>query len=347
MKRSKALVAVVMAILVFITMLAGCTKAVQPSASSTQPDQPADVSTTSPATTEDQISIYILLKSFSNPYWVAMKEGIEKHAAELGVKVYVDAMNSEDDLTGQLDKMLTASDQEYDGIGIAPITPTNAIEGVVKANQKGIPVVNIDEKFDMDQLKAAGGFIAGYGTTDNNAVGQKAAEYIIKTIGTQGQVAIIEGMAGNFNGDARKNGATKALNDAGLTIVASQPADWDRNKALDVATNILTQYKDIKAFYCCNDTMALGVQDAVQNAGLAGKVIVVGTDGIDEAYKSIQSGALAGTIAQNPAQIGIDCFDMLLEAIKSGNVGSATQEPINKFAESILVTIENVNDFVK
>ncbi len=80
-----------------------------------------------------------------------------------------------------MDKLLTAAGQGYDGIGIAPISPTNAIEGVVAANAAGIPVVDLDEKIDADELAAAGGYIVGFATTDNVQVGGTGAAYIIET----------------------------------------------------------------------------------------------------------------------------------------------------------------------
>jgi D-allose transport system substrate-binding protein len=297
------------------------------------------------AVVEEPLSFYFLLKTLSNPHWVAMKEGIEAAAAEAGIDVYVDAMNSEDELSGQLDKLLTAAGQGYDGIGIAPISPTNAIEGIVAANAAGIPVVNLDEKVDADELAAAGGYLVGFATTDNVAVGATGAAYIIENT-EAGEVAIIEGKAGNASGEARKQGAEEALTAAGYEIVASQPADWDRNKALDVATNIIAQYPDLKAFYCANDTMALGVQEAVENAGLAEQIMVVGTDGIPDAFQSVADGRMSATVAQDPAEIGVVCFNMLLDAVQSGNAGSLDAEPAFQYVDSVLISPDNVAEYI-
>ena len=50
--------------------------------------------------------------------------------------------------------------------------------------------------------------------------------------------------------------------------------------------------------------MAMGVAQAVANAGKTGKVLVVGTDGIPEARKMVEAGQMTATVAQNPADIG-------------------------------------------
>ncbi len=321
MKKTKILVALVLVIALAASLLSGYAAA---------------------ANNED-ITLYFLLKTLSNPHWVTMKEGIEEAAGAAGVEVFVDAMNSEDELSPQLDKLMTAVNGDYDGFGLAPISPTNLIEGVVAANEKGIPVFNIDEKIDETELANAGGYVVGFATTDNVAVGQKGADFIIEQLGADGgQVAIIEGKAGAVSGEDRKNGATAAFEAAeGVELVDSQPADWDRNKALDVATNIISQYPDIKAFYCCNDTMALGVQEAVENANIQDVCIVVGTDGIEDAVKSVQDGRMAATVAQDPKQIGWSSFDKLLEAVQTGNAGSLDAAPEVEYIDSLLITADN------
>ncbi len=120
---------------------------------------------------------------------------------------------------------------------------------VARAWKKGIYLVNLDEKIDMDNLKKAGGNVEAFVTTDNVAVGAKGASFIIDKLGAEGgEVAIIEGKAGNASGEARRNGATEAFKKASqIKLVASQPADWDRIKALDVATNVLQRNPNIKA----------------------------------------------------------------------------------------------------
>ncbi|WKL25617.1 substrate-binding domain-containing protein [Sinorhizobium meliloti] len=182
------------------------------------------------------------------------------------------------------------------------------MQPAARAYKTGIALVNIDERIDIDGLKQAGGNIEGFVTTDNKAVGKKGADFIIESLGDDGgQVAIIEGKPGVASGEARKAGATEAFkNAANIELVASQPADWDRLKALDVATNILQSSPNLKAFYCANDTMALGVMQAVANAGKAGEVLVVGTDGTPEARDAVEAGRLTATVAQDPVQIGAD-----------------------------------------
>ena len=92
--------------------------------------------------------------------------------------------------------------------------------------------------------------------TDNVAVGAKGAQYIVDTAGEGAKVAIIEGKSGKpvFRGQDR--GAKQAFTDGKMDIISSQAADWDRQKAMDIASTLIQQNPDLKGIYRCNDGMA-------------------------------------------------------------------------------------------
>jgi D-allose transport system substrate-binding protein len=331
MNKTKKILALAVSLIVTGTVFAGCgSQQTAAPAASTNSTQKQD--------TKSIGDIAIILKTLSNPFWASMKEGIEAEAKAKGVKVDVFAVNSEDDTQGQLQVFEDVLSKNYKAIGIAPLSPVNVVPTIAKANQKGIYVVNIDEKVDMQQLKSAGGSVLSFVTTDNEKVGEKAAKFIVDKLGSAGgNVAIVEGKAGNASGEDRKNGAKKMFEStSGIKIVASQPADWDRSKALDVATNMLQRNPDIKAFYCCNDTMALGVLQAVQNSGK--NILVVGTDGDPEAVKDIQAGKMSATVAQDPAKIGATSLDLLIKALQDKPQISADKDPDFIPVDSNLVT---------
>ncbi len=286
----------------------------------------------------------VILKTLSNDFWATMKQGIEDEAKKLGVTVDIFAAQSEEDTAGQLTILENCLTKGYKSIGVAPLSPTNLINGIVQANEKGIYVMNIDEKIDIDSLSNAGGSVIAFATTDNVKVGEKGAQFIINQLGEDGgDVAIIEGKAGNASGESRKQGATQAFKKADdIDLVASQPADWDRQKALDVATGYIQMYPDLEAIYCCNDTMALGALQAVINADKLGKIIVVGTDGSAEALESIRAGQLSATVAQDPAEIGATSLRKMVEAVKEKPEFDPKATPQTIPVDSYVVTKENV-----
>jgi len=281
----------------------------------------------------------VILKTLSNPFWVDMKKGVEDFATEKGVEVDIYAVASEGDVQSQMRLFEDVMSRDYKGIAFAPLSANNLVNPAVEAYKKGIHLVNIDERVDIEQMRRSGANVEGFVTTDNVAVGGIGAHFIIEQLGEKGgKVAIIEGKAGAISGDARREGATKAFQSvANIELVASQPADWDRMKALDVATNIIQRYPDLAAFYCANDTMALGAAQAVVNAGKEGEIIVVGTDGAPEARKLVSEGKLSATVAQDPAEIGKQGMKILLDAVARGSLISPEADPTTGFVPALLV----------
>lgn len=287
-----------------------------------------------------EIKVAMLLKTLSNPFWVDMKDGIEAEAKKLGVQADVFAVDSEADIDGQLKKLEDiVNNGTYVGVGVAPITATNLISGVVMANGKGLPVVNIDAKIDDEALKQAGGYVIGFATSDNFKVGAIAADYIMSKLPNGGKIAVVEGRAGDLSSILRRDGCVETLKKAGgkYQIVDVQPADWDRQKALDVATNIMTKTPDLNAFFVCNDTMGLGVLQAISNTGKNDKVMLVSTDASAETFMAIRDGAMVA-VCQDPGAIGATCLDMLVDAVKSGNKGSLGAKAAEKLVDANLTT---------
>jgi D-allose transport system substrate-binding protein len=280
----------------------------------------------------------ILLKPLSNEFWSTMKAGIEEWAKENNVLVDVYGAESEENIPGQLNQLEDLVRKDYAGIGVAPLSPVNLIQGIIAANKKNIPVIDVDEQVDFQQLRSQGGNLIGNYTTDNIAVGRKGGEFIVSRIGRGGKAAIIQGTGGNVTSRQRSEGAEEAMKAGGVNVVAIQPGDWDRVKAMDVAANIMQANPDLKAFYCANDTMALGVLQAVQNANKTSQVMVVGTDAVPGAVESVKNGGLAATVGQDPVGIGIACLKDLIAAHRAGYTFDPKPEIPVKFIDSFLVT---------
>lgn len=248
-----------------------------------------------------------IAKSFSNEFWRTLQEGYE--AAEESVKacgvdvtIKVDGPTDENDEIGQQTMTDNMVNQGVDAIMASPISDANLTASIEAANEAGIATVNVN-----DGLIAVANNYVGPNAYQN---GQLAAEWVDEKLGGEGQVGIVIGMAKAFAAIERTDGFKDwvADNNSGLEIVAEQNADWDRQKAKELAATWIQQYPDMKAIFCNNDTMALGVVEAVEEA--EADILVVGVDGIGEAYDSIRAGKLDATIDSFPyymAQVATEC----------------------------------------
>jgi len=287
----------------------------------------------------------IVLKTQSSQFWQDMKAGIEDEAKKLNVTVDIQSGNTEDDVEGQVTILENfISSGKYKAIGVAPISDVNLNNAIAQATKAGIVVVDIDEKINADALGKLGGALSAYVATDNQAVGKMAGEELTKQLEKGSEVAIIEGKAGAISGEQRRDGAKAAFEEAGMKLVDSQPADWDRTKAFDVATNMMNAHPDLKAFYACNDTMALGIAEAVKKAGK--DILVCGTDGDKEAISAVDKGEMTATVAQDPKAIGAKSLDLLVEAVKNGEKPEVGKEFKTYGIEAILINKDNAKSYL-
>ena len=272
-------------------------------------------------------------KSISNEFWRSLQEGYEKAEENVDkvadITIDVEATTDEGDETGQQTMVENAVNQGVNAIMASPISDANLTTAVENAQDAGIPVINVN-----DGLIAIADYYCGPNAYQN---GYLAAEWVSKKLGDQGQVGIVVGMAKAFAARERTQGFKDwiADNNSGLEVVAEQNADWDRQKAKELAATWIIQNPDMKAIFCNNDDMALGVVEAVEEA--EADILVVGVDGIGEAYDSIRAGKLDATVDSFPYYMAQVATEVTLRALAGQEVPHVTATP------QALIDSENVD----
>jgi len=258
----------------------------------------------SPKTQNKRIGFVVT--TLSNPYFVTMTDGAKTEMQNHpGFELIVQAPENAVDVARQVDLVENLIAQRVDALAIVPADSKGIIPAIAKANAANIPVLVLDNRLDKAVADKAGIHTITFIGSDNVAGGHLAGEYMIKSLPKGGEVAILEGVSGVDAAIDRKAGFAAALSSAPqLHIVASQPADWDREKGLNIFQNILQAHPKIKGVFACNDEMALGAVQAIHAAGKDHKIIVVGFDAIKDARDAIQRGDMNATVAQLPAEVG-------------------------------------------
>lgn len=290
----------------------------------------------------------VILKTTNSDFWRTMYDGVESYAKENNLNVDLYAAQSDTDYEGQLAILESCINSgEYAGIAIAPCNGVNLIAGVKQANDAGIVIWNIDEKFNPEEMAAQGAVCVGFDSSDNVSIGHMGGEYLASLLEEGAEVAVIEGLAGNQSSEDRASGAKAAFEEAKMTLIGAKSCDWDRQIAMDTAATWIEQYPNLKAIYCCNDGMAMGAIQAVINAGKLGQIYVCGTDGDADAIASVAEGNLTGTVAQDSAQIGIMGLQGVMAAVADPAAYPASSEPVKTPVAAILVNAENAASMVK
>jgi len=257
---------------------------------------------------EDIITIGFASSGLNHPFQITLKDGALKAAEKADVKVIV--VDAQDDPAKQISNVEDLIQQEVDLIIINPTDSEALIPAVEKANKANIPVITVDRSI-------GGGEVKTHIASDNIEGAKMAAKYIAERLNGKGNVVEIQGQPGASAARDRGRGLHEGLDEYGdIKIVYSQPADWDRNKAMNTMQNALQSHPEVNAVFAHNDEMALGALRAIESAGLKGKIVVVGFDAIDEAVEAVNAEELDATIAQQTELMGETALNKALEVLK-------------------------------
>lgn len=263
---------------------------------------------------DSKVTIGLSISTQNNPFFVTLKEGAEKAAAEAGAELIV--VDAQDDTAKQISGIEDLIQKKVDVILINPTDGDAVVTAVEAANDANIPVITVDRA-------ANGGTVVSHIASDNVKGGQMAGDYILEALGGKGNIVELQGTAGTSAARDRGEGFHKSVDGKdGVKVVASQPADFDRAKGLSVMENILQSNGDIQAVFAHNDEMALGALQAIEAAGKK-DIIVVGFDATADAVSAVNAGTLAATVAQKPEAIGQKAIETAVKVAGGETVETA------------------------
>ncbi|MFZ7174120.1 ribose ABC transporter substrate-binding protein RbsB [[Pasteurella] aerogenes] len=269
-----------------------------------------------------QDTIALAISTLDNPFFVSLKDGAQKKADELGYKLVV--LDSQNDPAKEL---ANVEDLMVRGAKVLLINPTDSeavVNAVAMANRNKVPVITLDRG-------AAKGNVVTHIASDNVVGGKMAGDFIAQKFGDNAKVIQLEGIAGTSAARERGEGFKQAIEAHKFEVLASQPADFDRTKGLNVMENLLASKGSVQAIFAQNDEMALGALRAINAANK--KVLVVGFDGTDDGVKAVKSGKMAATIAQQPELIGSLGVENADKVIKGQAVEAKIPVPLKVVTE--------------
>ncbi|GAA0597219.1 ABC transporter permease/substrate-binding protein [Streptomyces crystallinus] len=270
------------------------------------------------------------LSTLNNPFFVQMAAGAKAEAKAAGIDLTVtDAQN---DASQQANQIQNFTGSGVKAIIVNPVDSDAVGPSVRGAGKADIPVVAADRGVNKAET-------ATLVASDNVAGGRLAAKTLADKLGGKGRIVVLQGTAGTSASRERGQGFAEGIKAyPGITVVARQPADFDRTKGLDVMTNLLQSHPEVTGVFAENDEMALGAAKALgQKAGTS--VAVVGFDGTPDGLKAVAAGTLYASVAQQPAELGRIAVRNAVRAAGGDTVDNMVKVPVK------VVTRQNAADF--
>ncbi len=245
------------------------------------------------AAEEKQYKIAFIVKSLQSPFFLSMMEGAEQCDRDFDeISVDILAPQTPYNIDEQIQLVEQSITNKVDAIVITPCDSMGIVPAIKKANAANIPVIT-------SNTKSAGGTILSFVGVENYDVGHSLAVALCEKLNGAGNVLLMEGRAGNSTSEERVAGAKDGFAEfPGITLIDSQPGDWERAKGMTVMENWLQTYDDIDGVLTLTNDMGLGALEALRAAGRDDIISI--TFDIDEyVAEAIQNGEIYATGNQN------------------------------------------------
>ncbi|MCS7056148.1 MAG: sugar-binding protein, partial [Thermoflexales bacterium] len=286
--------------------LASCA-APPPAAAPQQPAQP----TTAPAAGQKPLTFVWSPKAVNNPVFDVARRGAEDKAKELGITVEWVGPESAD-AQKQAELLDAAIARKVDGMGISCNDP-DALKPVIdRAMDAGIPVITWDS--DSPNSKR----ITFY-SLDNEAAARKAAEIMIELLGdSQNKTyAILTGVPGAQNLEARVRAFREVADPAGLQWIATDPCYDDIQKGIEVLENRMTANPDLAGYFMAGAWPLFGDINSMPKFQEAAKrgMKTVAWDILETELKLLKEGLVHALIGQKFYGWGYDAVGILYDIV--------------------------------
>jgi len=297
-------------------------------------EEGASGGTTEPVGADEAVAVSLIVKTTTNPFFVAMQDGAEAAAEEHDVELTVAAGREDGDEDTQIQAIENAISQGQDGILITPNGPA-VVDAIQRARDAGLYVIALDTA--PDPADAVDITFA----TDNFDAGQRIGEWTAAQLGGEEAViamlhlfddkvvsvdynrgqGFLTGM-GIDTADAEVNGdeaETGTYSGGDYTIVCNEAAQGSEDGGTTAMETCLSQNSDINVVYTLNEPTAYGAFQALKAAGKTeDDVVMVSVDGGCAGVGYVDEGIIDATSQQYPVRMAEEGVAAIAELARGG-----------------------------
>jgi ribose transport system substrate-binding protein len=254
--------------------------------------------------------IGVVPKGANHIFWLTVKAGAEKAAAEAGYAVEWNAPALEIDAKRQQDIVESMVNRRLAGIALAPVEKKAMVNVVERAAAAGIPTVIFDSDVDTEQRLS-------YVATDNREGGRMAARRLGEVMGGTGKAGVIGFMPGSASTMEREEGFMEEIKAKfpGIQLAGLQFGMADRAKAMAVTENMITANPGLGGLFADNESSLSGAVQALKSRG-AKEIKLVGFDASDALVADLREGWIDALVLQDPYRMGYDSVHAIVRKLR-------------------------------
>ncbi len=283
---------------------------------------------------ESKGTIAISVLTSSNPYFNVITENLRSEAKKHGYEVL--AMSGDKDVAKQQNQVKDFIVKQVSAIVLCPCDSKSIGPAIQEANEAGIPVFTADIA-----CSAPGAKVVSHIATDNLGGGRVAGEAMIEALGEAGGKVIVldfksaESCLLRVQGFKEIISAYNAKNpDSKIDIVMELPGEGAKDRSLKATEDAIQAHSDLVGIFAINDLSALGARAALEKAGIADQVKIIGFDGQPEGKQAIKDGKIYADPVQFPDLIGRKTMETILAYLKGEEIEPVILIPTQLYRQS-------------
>jgi ribose transport system substrate-binding protein len=279
-------------------------------------------------------TIGVSVLTLTNPFFKVIADTITAEAGKHGYDVVI--VSGEKDVARQHNQVKDFIVRKVSAIVLCPCDSRGIGPAIKEANDAGIPVFTADLA-----CLAPGVKVVSHIATDNYSGGKEAGKAMIEALGEAGGKIVILDFQPAESCQLRVKGFKEILTahnkdrkTGKITIVAELPGEGDKDRGHKVAKDALTANPDLAGIFAINDPSALGARVAVEEAGRADRVKIIGFDGQPEGKQAIREGRIYADPVQFPDEIGVKTVNAIVRHFKGEQVEPETLIPTRLYRQA-------------
>ncbi|KQN77537.1 substrate-binding domain-containing protein [Devosia sp. BK] len=213
--------------------------------------------------------------------WHAQEAEKRIEAANPNIDITLVTADSPADQAGDIEDLVSV--QQIDALVVLPFESDPLVEPVRMAKESGAFITVVDRGLPDTSIQDV--YVAG----NNTELGSVSAEYFKTRLGEGDNIVILRGIPTVIDTE-RFDAFMKGIEGSGINVLDNQFANWNRDDGFEVMQDFLSRFPDIDGVWAQDDDIAMGVVEAVRQAGREGDMFIVGGAGMKDVIKGIMDG---------------------------------------------------------
>ncbi|WP_375600299.1 substrate-binding domain-containing protein [Devosia sp. Naph2] len=238
------------------------------------------------AVAQDQIRIGVSIPAATHGWagglnWHAQEAEKRLEAAHSNIDITIVTADSPGDQASDIEDLISV--QQIDALVVLPFESDPLVEPVRQAKEAGAFITVVDRGLPDSSIQDV--YVAG----NNTELGSVSAEYFKTRLGDGDNIVILRGIPTVIDTE-RFDAFMAGIEGSGINVLDDEFANWNRDDGFEVMQDFLSRFPDIDGVWAQDDDIAMGVVEAVRQAGREDEMFIVGGAGMKDVIKGIMDG---------------------------------------------------------